>query len=170
MATANTERTALHTGGCQCGAVRFAVYVQPERIGLCHCRMCQKAVAGPFAVLAEVPRPDFAWTRGEPAAFQSSSRAIRDFCAACGTPLSYRHPSGKIIELLTGAFDQPQRVTPTYATGTESKLAWLGAISAMPGKTTAENSGAAEIATIQSYQHPDHDTGADWESRRGSKS
>ena len=85
-----------------CGLCR-----SPKKIGLCHCRMCQKAVAGPFAVLAEVPWGEFAWTRGEPAAFQSSSRAIRDFCAACGTPLSYRNPGGKIIELLTGAFDEP---------------------------------------------------------------
>jgi hypothetical protein len=58
-------------------------------------------------------------------------------------------------------------VAPTYATGTESKLAWLDAIAAMPGKTTAENSGAAEIAKVESYQHPDHDTGADWKPRRG---
>jgi hypothetical protein len=34
-----TERAALHTGGCQCGAMRFAVYIEPRKIGLCHCRM-----------------------------------------------------------------------------------------------------------------------------------
>ena len=167
-ATDTPGRVPVHTGGCQCGAVRFAVYAEPEKIGLCHCRMCQKAVAGPFAVLAEIPWGEFAWTRGEPSAFQSSSRAIRDFCAACGTPLSYRKPGGTIIELLTGAFDQPERVPPTYEVGTESKLAWLGAISAMPGKTTVENSGAAEVAKIESYQHPDHDTGADWKPSRRS--
>lgn len=169
MATAQTDRTALLTGGCQCGAVRFAVYAPPAKIGLCHCRMCQKAVAGPFAVLAEVPWGDFAWTRGAPAAFQSSSRAIRDFCANCGTPLSYRKPGGAIIELLTGAFDQLERVAPTYEVGTESKLAWLGGIATMPGKTTIENSGAAQVAKIESYQHPDHDTAADWNPKRGSK-
>ena len=81
--------------------------------------MCQKAVAGPFAVLAEVPWTEFAWTRGEPSTFQSSSRAVRDFCAACGTPLSYRKPGGAIIELMTGAFDQPARVAPTYEVGVE---------------------------------------------------
>jgi hypothetical protein len=167
MPTDKRERAPIHAGGCQCGAVRFAVYARPGKIGLCHCRMCQKAVAGPFAVLAEVPWGEFAWTRGAPAAFQSSSRAIRDFCANCGTPLSYRAPGGKIIELLTGAFDEPARVAPTYEVGTESKLAWLGAISTMPGKTTIENSGADEIAKIESYQHPDHDTGADWTPRRG---
>lgn len=123
MSAEKSERVPIHTGGCQCGAVRFAVYAQPEKIGLCHCRMCQKAVAGPFGVLAEVPWSKFAWTRGTPAAFQSSSRAVRDFCAACGTPLSYRKPGGEIIELLTGVFDQPERVAPAYEVGTESKLA-----------------------------------------------
>jgi hypothetical protein len=144
--------------------VRFAVYIEPARIGLCHCRMCQKAVAGPFVVLAEVPWGDFAWTRGQPAAFQSSSRAARDFCAACGTPLSYRQPGGPIIELLTGAFDHPERIVPTYAVGTESELEWVGHIAAMPRKTTLENSGAAELAAIVSHQHPDHETEEGWNS------
>ena len=61
-----------------------------------------------------------------------------------------------------GRFDQPERVPPTYEVGTETKLAWLEAISAMTGKTTTENSGAAAIAKLESYQHPDHNTGADW--------
>ena len=66
MSQAPASRVPHLTGGCQCGAVRFAVYAEPPKIGLCHCRMCQKAVAGPFAVLAEVPWGDFAWTRGTP--------------------------------------------------------------------------------------------------------
>ena len=166
MAAGKTARVPLHTGGCQCGAVRFAVYAEPKKIGLCHCRMCQKAVAGPFAVLAEVPLADFAWTRGQPAAFQSSSRAARDFCASCGTPLSYRELGGPIIELLTGAFDDPKRVAPTYAVGTELQLVWVGHIAEMPGNTTLANTGAAKLATIESYQHPDRDAGPDWKPKR----
>jgi hypothetical protein len=157
MAVSATTRTAVHTGGCQCGAVRFALYAEPGKIGICHCRMCQKAVAGPFAVLAEVAWSDFAWTRGSPSAFRSSSRSARDFCAQCGTPLSYREVGGPIIELLTGAFDDPRRVPATYAVGLESKLAWLDALPSMPGKTTLENTGAEKLAKIESYQHPDHD-------------
>jgi hypothetical protein len=110
MERSMTVRTPLHTGGCQCGAVRFAVYIQPRKIGLCHCRMCQKAAGAPFTVLAEVPWGDFAWTRGTPATFRSSSRSARDFCAACGTPLSYREVGGPIVELMTGTFDDPSRV------------------------------------------------------------
>jgi hypothetical protein len=163
--TGKVIRTPLHTGGCQCGAVRFAVYAAPRKVGLCHCRMCQKAVAGPFAALAEVPWGDFAWTRGQPAAFQSSSRAARDFCPACGTPLSYRHLGGPIIELLTGAFDDPGHVVPTYEVGTESQLSWVDHIAEMRGKTTLENTGAEKLAAIESYQHPDRDTGAGWKPR-----
>lgn len=144
------------TGGCQCGAVRFASYAGPGRISVCHCRMCQKAVAGPFAAFVEIPHGDFAWTRGEPATFRSSSLAERDFCAACGTPLSYRKLGGTMIELLTGAFDQPDRMIPTYQTGIESKLSWIADLSGLPGKTT-ENAGGAEAGSIVSYQHPDHD-------------
>ena len=124
--------------------------------------MCQKAVAGPFSVLAEVPWGDFAWTRGAPSTFRSSTRALRDFCSACGTPLSYRHPDGPIIELLVGALDEPARVAPTYEVGAESKLDWLARIASFPSKTTIENTGAAKLANVVSYQHPDHDTPADW--------
>jgi hypothetical protein len=160
-----SERAPLYTGGCQCGAVRFAVYTQPKKIGLCHCRMCQKAVGGPFAVLAEVPWTDFAWTRGQPGTFRSSSRAARDFCSACGTPLSYHEIGGPVIELTIGSFDDPTRIVPTYEVGTESQLDWVDHIDKMPSKTTLENTGAEKLAGIESYQHPDRETGQAWKPR-----
>lgn len=162
MSPAQNTRTPNLIGGCQCGAVRFAVYGEPIKVGICHCRMCQKAVAGPFAVFAEIPWTEFVWTRGTPAAFQSSSRAMRDFCSACGTPLSYRKLGGPIIELLTGAFYAPHRVAPTYEVGVESKQAWLAHLAALPAKTTLENVGAEKLAAVISCQHADHDTGAGW--------
>ena len=36
------QRKPVLTGGCQCGAVRYALYAAPDRAGICHCRMCQK--------------------------------------------------------------------------------------------------------------------------------
>jgi hypothetical protein len=74
------------TGGCQCGAIRFAVSGPPVKVSICHCRMCQKASGAPFAAFADIDPGDFAWTRGKPAAFRSSSIAERDFCRDCGTP------------------------------------------------------------------------------------
>lgn len=145
------------TGGCQCGAVRFALSAMPARTGICHCRMCQKATGAPFAALADVPLKHFAWTRGQPATFRSSSLATRDFCAACGTPLSYRVIDGASIEVMTGAFDQPQKVVPDRQFGTESRLDWVMAIASLPGVSTSDNYGADKLAKIVSYQHPDHD-------------
>jgi hypothetical protein len=145
------------TGGCQCGAVRFAVTAPPTKISICHCRMCQKASGAPFASLADVPNADFTWTRGRPAAFRSSSIAMRDFCAKCGTPLSYRRIDGPSIEIMTGAFDRPDPVVPTSQFGTESRLGWVVGIANLPSHTTIENYGPEKLASIVSYQHPDHD-------------
>jgi hypothetical protein len=34
------ERKPAMTGGCQCGAVRYALYSAPTEPSICHCRMC----------------------------------------------------------------------------------------------------------------------------------
>ncbi len=96
-----SETKPVLTGGCQCGAVRFAVTAPPVRVSICHCRMCQKATGAPFASFADIEKSNFAWTKGTPSAFRSSSIAERDFCNKCGTPLSYRKIGGDTIELLT---------------------------------------------------------------------
>jgi hypothetical protein len=144
------------TGGCQCGAVRYALFETPEST-VCHCRMCQKAVGGPFAAFSKVTIACFAWTRGEPASFRSSSAAERHFCAACGTPLTYRLIGGPRIEIMTGTFDRPDRVVPTRQYGTESRLGWVVGIANLPSQTTQQNYGPEKMATITSHQHPDHD-------------
>lgn len=146
------------TGGCQCGAVRYAIHTPATRIGLCHCRMCQKATAAPFGVFVEVPSAAFAWTRGAPARWQSSSRAFREFCGQCGTPLAFHPIDRDVVEMLAGSLDDPDKAVPTYEVGRESKLAWLTTISTVPGKTTLENMGPERLGKIVSYQHPDADT------------
>jgi hypothetical protein len=145
------------TGGCQCGAVRFGVTTVPNRVSICHCRMCQKATGAPFAALADINRTDFAWTKGQPAFFRSSSIAERGFCAACGTPLSFGRIDGDRIEIMTGSFDRPDRIVPTRQFGSESRLGWVVGISNLPSQTTQQNYGPEKMATIVSHQHPDHD-------------
>src|ERR1700692_4549088 len=96
-------------------------------------------------------------TRGKPAACRSSSIAERDFCAACGTPLSFRRIDGPRIEIMTGAFDRPDRVIPTQQFGTESRLGWGGGVANLPSPTTVSNYGGGKLGGIVSHQHPDHD-------------
>jgi hypothetical protein len=108
------ERAPVMTGGCQCGAVRYALFADPTST-FCHCRMCQKAVGGPFAALSKIDKADLVWTRGQPAAYRSSSAAFRDFCAACGTPLTFRFIDAKHMEVTTGSLDRPQDTHPVQA-------------------------------------------------------
>ena len=150
-------RTAIATGGCQCGAVRYALFAAPSKTAICHCRMCQKAAGAPFGVFAVVDAKDFAWTRGKPLSWQSSNRVARDFCGACGTPLACRPLDKPVMELMTGSLDEPQKAPPTYAVGRESKLEWVDHIGKLPSQTTLENMGPDRLATIVNYQHPDHD-------------
>ena len=147
----------VFTGGCQCGAVRFAISATPNRVSICHCRMCQKASGAPFASFADINRTDFAWSKGQPAFFRSSSIADRGYCAACGTPLSFGRIDGDRIEIMTGAFDRPDQLVPTRQYGTESRLGWVVGISNLPSQTTQQNYGPEKMATIVSHQHPDHD-------------
>jgi hypothetical protein len=148
---------ATMTGGCQCGAVRYALYETPEST-VCHCRMCQKAVGGPFAALCKVKDATFAWTRGAPSSFQSSSAAERHFCAACGTPLTFHYLDGDAIEVTTGSLDDAARVPPTMNFGVEARLPWIERL--IPGRLPDTPTSAISDPTrvVVSRQHPDHDT------------
>lgn len=156
-----SELYPLTTGGCQCGAVRYAL-TEPPVSTVCHCRMCQKAVGGLFAALSKVKLSHFAWTRGEPASFRSSSAAERNFCAACGTPLTFRFLDGDAIEVTTGSLDTPVLAPPTKNFGTEARLPWIDSLlpGRLPDTPTTENGSATRV--IVSRQHPDHDTPSGW--------
>ena len=120
--TGTTRRPVL-TGGCQCGAVRYALYAEPDA-DICHCRMCQKAVGNVFMAVAGVPLQHFAWTRGEPAVYRSSSAAERGFCRDCGTPLTFRYVAKDSINVTLGSLDEPAKAKPTKQHGIESRVPW----------------------------------------------
>ncbi|MBL8584595.1 MAG: GFA family protein [Rhizobiaceae bacterium] len=146
-----------YSGGCQCGAVRFHVEGVLGDASVCHCRMCQKASGNFYLPLVSVRQARLTWTRGEPKRFRSSSAASRGFCAECGTPLTYEAPDG--VALAIAAFDDPAAIRPTVQWGTEARLPYADEIAALPGHDTLEDQEATSfLATLVSYQHPDHDT------------
>lgn len=153
--------TALvHTGGCQCGVVRFRVEGALGDASVCHCRMCQKAAGNFYLPLVSVRQATLVWTRGEPKRFQSSNAASRGFCGDCGTPLTYEAPDGTALTI--AAFDRPEGIVPTIQWGIEAKLPYVDHIPQLPGEDTmADQDAASFLADLVSYQHPDHDT-AEW--------
>ena len=146
------DRQPLMTGGCQCGAVRYAVYAEPKSPSVCHCRMCQRAMAGPFLASAPVGAKDFAWTKGKPKTYASSTKGHRDFCADCGTQLAFRTPGSDTVDITFVTLDDPSKVKPVRQIGTESMLAWVHDLKSLPAKTTEESAGAEFLRDLVSYQ------------------
>lgn len=150
------------TGGCQCGAVRYALQQKPSNVHICHCRMCQKAVGGPFAVICPVLKPAFQLTRGELSYFMSSGVGRRGFCRDCGTPLTFDYPDGDDIGVMVGTLDEPDKAPPENQYGNESRVIWYAHILSVPGTapTYEKNPEMRRRISTTNRQHPDHDTTA----------
>ena len=139
-------REAVATGGCQCGAVRYALYVSPQNAHVCHCRMCQRATGGLFAALAGAPKAEFAWTKGEPGVFASSNLATRAYCRACGTPLSFTYnlPEARFYVTM-GSLDEPEKFPIVMQYGTESRIPWVKFCEDVKSEQTGEDPKAADF-------------------------
>jgi hypothetical protein len=147
-----------HTGGCQCGAIRFRVDAL-GRPSFCHCRMCQKAFGATGGAL--VTAKGLTWTRGSLKHFQSSNTIRRGFCAECGTPLTFEYPSGGVmaVDVAIATFDRAADIVPVVQYSPEAALPWAASVHALPGYPPEEHERRqAWMAAIRSNQHPDHDT------------
>ena len=157
MSEPASEPAFRFTGGCQCGAVRYAVSENPTNASICHCRMCQKASGGPYMVFGRVPLTAVTWTRGSQSTFQSSNAATRGFCARCGTPLTFQWRSDA-ISFTIGSFDDPTAFSPESRLGFEALLPWSEHIAELPIVKTDDWMEPAARSRFINHQHPDHDT------------
>ncbi len=148
------------SGGCQCGAVRYALLGQPGNPHICHCRMCQKAFGSYFAPLAWVTLDKFEVTRGELAIFKSSDPVERGFCAKCGTPLTIHTLGETRIFVSLGSLDEPEKIAPQKQYGIEGRMPWFDTLPGLPGDKTTEEEAPELTAKIAAanHQHPDRDT------------
>ena len=159
--------TSKLTGGCQCGAIRFAVSSPLKDTSICHCLMCQKAFGNLYAPLVGTKGTDFKWTRGDPKRWRSSNHVLRGFCENCGTRLTYEADDGLAIAI--GAFDDPSALQPIVAYGAEGKIAYVDDLANLPNRDTMEDIESAPfLATVVNYQHPYHETD-DWSSSNEQK-
>jgi hypothetical protein len=113
-------------GGCLCGRVRYRVGEAPVSAAICHCRMCQKNSGAPAQPSAEVPVSGFAFIKGEPKIYRSSSWGERVFCGDCGSPLLYRlSKDPKTVSINTPTLDDPAAIPPTHHIYIESRVSWF---------------------------------------------
>lgn len=127
------------TGGCQCGAVRYSLASTPTGAHFCHCRMCQRAVGGPFAALCAVPVGDLSWTAAQPAWFASSNLARRPFCPLCGTPLGFGYNDSARINVTIGSLDDPEIAPIGVHYGVEAKWSCVVLADGLPQIATDDD-------------------------------
>jgi len=142
------------TGGCQCGAVRYALKAEPTHGSICHCRMCQKASGNYFMAFTTVKNDAIAWTRGKPGIFKSSELVERGFCPQCGTPLSFRYLDRDYIAVTVGSLDEPAGIAMEEQYGVESRLPAFATLHTLPSSESDDGVPAERLAKLASRQHP----------------
>ena len=116
------------TGGCACGAVRYELTSQPFASGWCHCTTCQRISGSPGMVFASVPRTAFAYTESdqEVRPLVLASFARREFCGACGSPLTVAYDfQPDTIDFTVCTLDEPAAAPPETHIFWASKPDWL---------------------------------------------
>lgn len=113
-------------GRCFCGAVRYRATQAPLGSMVCHCRTCRRIAGSPVVAWLTFAQDCFAFTRGEPALFQSSEGVRRRFCGECGTPLTYESAKSPAeIDVTTCSLDDPEAFPPTHHSWLKHDLAWV---------------------------------------------
>jgi hypothetical protein len=132
------------TGGCLCGAVRYAYRGVVGAAGYCHCSDCRHVSGSAFGVSVRVAAAGFEITTGTPKGFtkagDSGRPVTRYFCAECGSPLFTRPPlHPDVVFIKAGSLDNPDLVKPDRQAWTASRVAWAeidqGIVSFERGRT-----------------------------------
>lgn len=120
-------------GGCLCGRVRYRAEGTPADRTHCHCETCRRSTGAPFVSWATFPASGFSFTAGHPARFDSSEAAYRQFCANCGTQLTFtsrNSPDG--IDVTLGSLDRPESIMPSDHIWTRRQLSWIRLADGLP--------------------------------------
>jgi len=130
-----TEFSPL-TGGCQCGAIRYAITAEPMAAATCHCRDCQYASGGApaHALLVAPAALQVLRGRAHEHAYQgdSGNRVMRSFCRDCGTPLFGGTEGAGYAIVKAGSLDDPEQFRARLALWTDSAPSWHHIDTAIP--------------------------------------
>lgn len=128
------------TGGCLCGAVRYAYDGEPGPANYCHCADCRRSTGSAFNIEVRIAARLFRLTQGTPKAFTKAGAGgnalTRHFCPECGSPLwtsSSRHP--EFYYLKAGCLDDPAAVRPTRQVWVKSRVPWAAIRADLPSSS-----------------------------------
>lgn len=118
--------TALHSGGCQCGALRYQFQAPLRDIAHCHCSVCRRTSGGLVTTWITVPLASFRWLTGTPQQYASSSSCMRSFCSVCGAHLAlFTDLSPTTLDITVATLDHPEQAPADRHIWVTSRLPWL---------------------------------------------
>jgi hypothetical protein len=110
-----TPDTPSVTGGCGCGAVRFALGEPAVAAAYCHCTRCQHRTGTATQASARIAPGSFALQRGEEhlRRWVLADGMAKVFCGACGSALwAADRDGGEVRIVRMAAFDGDPGVRP----------------------------------------------------------
>lgn len=120
-------------GGCFCERIRYEAGGVPFNATNCHCSICRRTTGAPFVAWFSVPRSGFKLIKGSPARFRSTAKALRSFCADCGTQLTFEHDDfAQEIDVTTCSLDDANALPSKDHTWTSSRLRWVHLADGLP--------------------------------------
>ncbi len=95
----------IGTGGCLCGAVRYAVAGPLQDVSICHCAFCRRTTTrgGAYTAcslqsLTITATRTLKW-------YRSSPTGRRGFCGKCGSQLFWEPTGGNHMSISAGSLD-----------------------------------------------------------------
>jgi hypothetical protein len=100
-------KTSLHSGGCECGAVKYRVTGNMRDVVVCHCGQCRRSHGhAPGYSAARRSEMEIAG-EAEIGWYRSSDQARRGFCRQCGSSLFWWHDGKAVLSVTAGSIDAP---------------------------------------------------------------
>lgn len=118
-----------YTGGCACGAIRYAISGEPLVMSECQCRDCQRRSGTGHASYLTFSSRSAVKVTGEvkqwSLAADSGAMKSYAFCPTCGVPLYVTFPSApEITAVHAASLDDPARYKPANVMYTVRGHAW----------------------------------------------
>ena len=115
------------TGGCGCGAVRFAIEAPLGRAVYCHCSRCQRRTGTAASANAGIPPGSLRILSGEEriGAWEPDGGWAKLYCRDCGSALFSRSPDDPArMGVRLGAIDGDPGVRPSGRQFTADAAPW----------------------------------------------
>lgn len=129
-------RTLRIVGECFCGAVGYEAEIDPDLVGMCHCRDCQIFSGSAFRMLGVSVPAKFAFTKGSPRYFDKTADSGRvrrmAFCDICGTHLASLpddlDAAGALVAVRVATSADFHKLRPAGEVFCDSRVKWLSPV------------------------------------------